>query len=121
MHQSSSVTGCMPVGSTVQWNVVMRCQHTIYLIDTSMLSLLIAFHTSFNIIVAYLLIVILEITHLASIAIKWRGFPLPLTTSLDPSPVCSINHAGTRSHSSSTLPHGGPVYSCYGLQLDLSR
>ena len=64
MHQSSSVAGYMPEGSTVQWNVVMRCQHAIYLLDTSMLSFLIAFHTSFNTDVPYLPIVFFEITHL---------------------------------------------------------
>ena len=83
MHQSSSVAGYMPAGSTAQWNVVMRCQHNIYLIDTSMLSPLIAFHTSFNIDVTYLFIVILKITHLGLIAIKWHGFLASLPISLD--------------------------------------
>ena len=64
----------MPARSTAQWNVVMGCQHLIYLIDTSVLSPLIAFHTSFSIDFSCLCIVIFEITHLWLIAIKWYGF-----------------------------------------------
>ena len=77
MYQSSSVAGCVPAGSTAQWDVVMRCQHIIYLIDISMPPLLIAFHTSFNMSISYLFIVIFEITHLGSIVIKWRGVLSP--------------------------------------------
>ena len=77
MYQSSSVAGRVPAGSTVQWNVVMRCQHIIYLIDISMPTLLIAFHTSFNMDISYLFVVIFEVTHPGLFTIKWRGILSP--------------------------------------------
>ena len=73
MRQSSSIAGRVPAGSTAQWNIVMRCQHIIYLIDISMPTLLIAFHTPFNMNISYLFVVIFEVTHLGLITIKWCG------------------------------------------------
>ena len=101
MHQSSSVAGYMPEGSTAQWNVVMRCQHAIYLLDTSMLSPLMAFHTSFNMDVPYLSIVFLEITHLGNdcyimaplllLPIHFLGFGIYLAS--QPCRVTTIHYA----------------------------